>query len=141
VDSTKATMCSLRQKLQFLVLILYLVTFTVKTHAEICTQSVCEYKWKVRHARTMTYSKDGKTYNVALNGTKLQVVRNELYKNSQNGLFGQTVSPDDVITADGRPRNVIVINDQFPGPSIEVLEGAEVIFVTTSFTVIQNLAL
>ena len=32
----------------------------------------------------------------------------------------------DVITADGVKRNVIVINGQFPGPTLEVAEGSHV---------------
>ncbi len=32
----------------------------------------------------------------------------------------------DVLTADGVKRNVIIINGQFPGPSIEVAEGSQV---------------
>ena len=32
----------------------------------------------------------------------------------------------DVITADGVKRNVIVINGQFPGPTLEVAEGSQV---------------
>ena len=37
------------------------------------------------------------------------------------------VNPDDVITGDGYERKVITINGQFPGPAIEVTEGAKVI--------------
>ncbi|XP_035674595.1 laccase-2-like [Branchiostoma floridae] len=39
---------------------------------------------------------------------------------------GTRVSADDVITADGVQRNVILVNGQFPGPAIEVMEGAQV---------------
>uniref|UniRef100_A0A913YNU6 Plastocyanin-like domain-containing protein n=1 Tax=Exaiptasia diaphana TaxID=2652724 RepID=A0A913YNU6_EXADI len=41
---------------------------------------------------------------------------------------------DKVHTADGYNKTIITINDQFPGPTIEVLEGAEVVV-----TVINNL--
>jgi hypothetical protein len=99
---------------------------TTVARADICTQSVCEYTWIVRHARTMTYVRAGKTYNVALNGSRLEVVKNDYRRYSKKDIYGQAVSPDDVITADGRPRDVIVINDQFPGPTIEVLEESEV---------------
>ena len=40
--------------------------------------------------------------------------------------IGQPVDPDEIIMADGYQRNVIAINDQMPGPVIEVMEGAEV---------------
>ena len=43
-------------------------------------------------------------------------------------MIGSNVSADDVITLDGVPRNVIVVNGQFPGPAIEVMEGAQVTF-------------
>ena len=33
---------------------------------------------------------------------------------------------DDVITADGVTRSIITVNEQFPGPTLEVMEGAEV---------------
>ena len=36
------------------------------------------------------------------------------------------MNASDVITADGFSRNVIVINEQFPGPTIEVMEGVQV---------------
>ncbi|KAI8514095.1 hypothetical protein Bbelb_084190 [Branchiostoma belcheri] len=39
---------------------------------------------------------------------------------------GTRVSSDDVITADGVQRNVILVNGQFPGPAIEVMEGAQI---------------
>ena len=105
-----------------IVTLYWLASSGVRAH--ICTQSVCEYKWTVRHARSMTYTKDGQAFNVALNGTKLQIVKNSNKKTHK--LIGQFVDADDVITTDGRPRNIIVIDDQFPGPIIEVMEGAEV---------------
>ena len=55
---------------------------------------------------------------VYLNGTRLQVaIGSEI----------RELSPDDVIVADGFPnRAVILINGQFIGPTIEVMEGAQV---------------
>ena len=41
-------------------------------------------------------------------------------------MMGAPMDKDQVITADGHVRNVITINGQFPGPNIEVMEGAEV---------------
>ena len=38
-----------------------------------------------------------------------------------------TLTPDTVHTADGNgQRNVILVNGEFPGPTLEVMEGAEV---------------
>ena len=43
--------------------------------------------------------------------------------------IGRFVNASDVITADGFSRNVIVINEQFPGPTIDVMEGVQVYYV------------
>ena len=43
--------------------------------------------------------------------------------------IGRFVNASDVITADGFSRNVIVINEQFPGPTIEVMEGVQVYYI------------
>jgi len=75
----------------------------------------------------MTTKIDGKVFNVQLNGTRLQVVENSLRVVADySTIIGRTVNPDDVITTDGYSRDVIVINDQFPGPTIEVMEGVQV---------------
>ncbi|XP_066263245.1 uncharacterized protein [Branchiostoma lanceolatum] len=47
---------------------------------------------------------------------------------------GTIVPVEETITADGVLRNVILVNDQFPGPTLEVMEGAQVIV-----TVVNNL--
>ena len=59
----------------------------------------------------------GTLYNVTLRGRSLVAVA---------GSKSRVVSPDDVITVDGFQRFVITINGMFPGPTVEVLEGAEV---------------
>ena len=41
-------------------------------------------------------------------------------------LVGSLVDEDAVIWGDGRKRDMIAINGQFPGPTIEVMEGAKV---------------
>ena len=48
------------------------------------------------------------------------------HRKEQHPIIGQTVSMDDVITLDGYKRDVIVINDQMPGPVINVMEGVQV---------------
>ena len=74
----------------------------------------------------MTYFTRGYTYNVEMNGTRLQVAANSLRPAESTSLVGQEVPPDDVITLDGKSATIIVINDQFPGPTLEVMEGVEV---------------
>ncbi len=69
------------------------------------------------------------TYNVRLNGTRLQVHDNDCHFKEDYpnyDVIGSDVSPDDVITADVYGRNVITINGVFPGPNIEVMEGSQV---------------
>ena len=66
-------------------------------------------------------------FNVALNGTDLVVTENAFRRAIDHpGSIGRVVPPDRVITADGYVRDVIVINDQFPGPTLEVMEGSQV---------------
>jgi len=106
---------------------LFLFILMTSTAGEVCLGPVCEFQFVVRLAETMTTKIDGKVFNVQLNGTRLQVVENSLRRAADYpDIIGRTVNPDDVITADGYSRDVIVINDQFPGPTIEVMEGVQV---------------
>ena len=52
--------------------------------------------------------------------------------------IGRFVNASDVITADGFSRNVIVINEQFPGPTIEVMEGVQVYYVCMCFSAVLH---
>ncbi|CAH1271167.1 KLHL24 [Branchiostoma lanceolatum] len=45
---------------------------------------------------------------------------------------GTLVPMDEVITTDGVKRNVITVNGMFPGPTIEVVEGAQVVVTITN---------
>ncbi len=91
---------------------------------DICTSNICEYSFTIRHQETMVYRGQGKTVNVRLNGTDLLTTANQMRLNDVT--MGAKVNNSDVITADGFERLVITINGQFPGPTIEVLEGAQV---------------
>jgi len=106
---------------------LFLFILMTSTAGEVCRGPVCQFQFVVSRAQTMTTKIDGKVFNVQLNGTRLQVVENSLRRAvDYPGIIGRTVNPDDVITADGYSRDVIVINDQFPGPTIEVMKGVQV---------------
>jgi len=106
---------------------LFLFILMTSTAGEVCRGPVCEFRFVVSLAETMTTRIDGKVFNVQLNGTRLQVVENSLRRAvDYPDIIGRTVNPDDVITVDGYSRDVIVINDQFPGPTIEVMEGVQV---------------
>ena len=92
----------------------------------VCLTSVCKYNLDISRTRTMTYRAGRKVYNVGINGTRLEVEKTSYRHEGNNDMLGQTIHADDVITADGVRRSVITINGQFPGPTIEVTEGAEV---------------
>ena len=58
-------------------------------------------------------------------GSDLEVVENAFHREPDD-VIGRVVDADDVITADGFIRDIIVINGQFPGPTLEVGEGSQV---------------
>ena len=105
-----------------------LLCFDVAT-ARICTKSHCSFELVIRQRRSMTFTDDdGITFNVAFNDTagRLQVVENSFHKLVDRPIIGSFVDDDDVITTDGLTRNIYVVNEQFPGPTLEVVEGAKV---------------
>jgi hypothetical protein len=93
--------------------------------SELCEDIVCKYRFVIRHRRTMTFYQNDYTFPVISNGTRLTLTTNG-YIDKTDPRLGSTVNPDDVITADGVSRDVITINEQFPGPTIEVLRGSRV---------------
>ena len=87
-----------------------------EVEAAICSDAICKFELNVSFLRTMSYrDKDGGLNPVFLDGVNLQA-----------NVSGQvlTLSPNDVIIADGFERDVIVFNGQLPGPTIEVMEGS-----------------
>jgi len=108
-------------------LVVCLLIATSVASSEVCTDPVCEFEFIVRRTQTMTTTIDGQVFSVQLKETRLQVVKNSFRRVADYpDIIGRTVDPDDVITADGYPRDVIVVNDQFPGPTLEVTEGVQV---------------
>ena len=74
----------------------------------------------------MTYTaRNGNTYNVQWNSTegRFQIAENSFHKGYPVGEF---VNNEDVIHTDGHAKSIYVINGQFPGPTIEVMENAKV---------------
>ena len=108
------------------IILLFMLDFTRCSYKNICREARCEYFFSVRHARSMTYHTHGVTYNVMSNGTRLVIAENSLRPEGSTSKIGQEVPADDVITLDGVPATLITINNQFPGPTLEVMEGAEV---------------
>lgn len=89
-----------------------------QSEAAVCTNATCTYELVIKYAWTMQYTDNkGVVHDVTLNGTDLQYV---------DGSEIHTVSPNDVITADGYPRRLLTFNGQYPGPPIEVIEGSQV---------------
>ena len=115
----------------FFALCILTALYSQTLRCEICTESPCVYDFVVRTTMSMTYGTPDGLYNVKTNGQKLEIAENSFRRADDfpNNLYvGQEVNPYDVITLDGNPRTIIVINDQFPGPTIEVMEGTEVGF-------------
>ena len=74
----------------------------------------------------MTYSNGVQTYDVEMDGDRVRLLNNSWHLHGVDPLVGTYVNASDAITVDGHWRNVIVINGQFPGPDIEVMEGSKV---------------
>ena len=104
--------------------------------AEICTRDICEYDFVLRYSRPLVWhNKDDPYvggYDVVLNGTDLVIGPNPV-RLPNDPVLGTVVSPDDVITADGYQRNIITINGQFPGPTLEVMAGSQVSGITVCY--------
>ena len=119
-------------------LFLFYLLFYAGYHAcygEICEGPVCRYTLDIRRGQTMTIVDKTQsfiddivynTFNVRLNQTRLQIRDNLFRREINHEMIGRFVQPRDVITADGYERDIITVNDQFPGPNIEVMEGTQV---------------
>jgi hypothetical protein len=93
--------------------------------SELCEDTVCKYRFVIRLRRTMTFYQSDYTFPVVSNGSHLTLTTNG-YIDKTDPRLGSTVNLVDVITADGVSRDVITINERFPGPTIEVLRGSRV---------------
>ncbi|CAH1787077.1 unnamed protein product [Owenia fusiformis] len=104
--------------------------------SEICWSDVCEYEMVIQHQRTMVYtykSAEGHDSYVSNSVTlmsdgTLKLIPNGYYDNVED----LVVNASDVITADGITRNIITINSLFPGPTIEVGEGSQIVVRVTN---------
>ncbi|CAH1800522.1 unnamed protein product [Owenia fusiformis] len=109
-------------------IVLFFVSI-VQIRSEICMNETCEYHFVVRRSRTMMHTKRyasgwEDSNLVELKGRHLYMKPSQFHRDTNRNT---SVNPDDIITADGLSRNIIVVNDQFPGPPIEVTEGAQVV--------------
>jgi len=104
---------------------------------DICKEKVCEFTLTIREEMTMTRKyrqgkifETGETMVLKMEDDKLLQTRGywyqqPLYEKEQDVEI--TNVTDDVITADGVTRSIITVNEQFPGPTLEVMEGAEIV--------------
>ena len=117
--------------------LLNMAVLTTGSDTEICEKSKCSFNLVIQQRRSMTYTDpSGFTYNVDWNqeAQRLQIVANSFHQVVNEGvahpsnasLLGTFVDPEDVITLDGTRRNIYIINGQYPGPTLEFMEGAEV---------------
>ena len=72
----------------------------------------------------MVYRTDEKSFNVKMQNGKMTVVGNSYHIDDKE--IGGAVDPAEVITADGYERDILTINGGFPGPTLEVVKGAQV---------------
>ncbi len=101
-------------------------SFLHKTAAEICSGE-CEYHFDIRYARSMTYRIPGQAaYHVIQDAQGFRLLGNSWHVKPFDNLVDTYVNASDVLSVDGFSRNIIIINDQFPGPNIEVMEGTQV---------------
>ena len=106
---------------------LFLFILMTSTAGEVCRGPVCEFQLVVSAIQTMTTKFGNTTFSVGLNGTRLQTVDNLLRGEAEwPDYIGRLVYPEDTISVDGHSRDVIMVNNQFPGPTIEVMEGVQV---------------
>ena len=54
------------------------------------------------------------------------VLETQSQREEEHDIIGEVVPFDDVVTLDGYKRDVILINDHFPGPTISVIKGVQV---------------
>ena len=101
------------------------MTFVRCASQDICQKDICEFDFRVYKVQTMTYRTHNETLNVRDNEGSLEIKDNG-YWDERDDWIGQKVSSDDVITVDGFQRHVITVNGKFPGPTIEVMQGAQV---------------
>ncbi|XP_031570019.1 laccase-4-like [Actinia tenebrosa] len=109
--------------------------------AEVCTKQVCEYEFMVRETRSMMYRPDiDHAYLVKVHqdgALRLQETPDGFHRSVPN----ISVPLDKVHTVDGYNRTIITINDQFPGPTIEVMEGAEVVVTVVNELLKEGLSI
>ena len=92
-------------------------------------EKICEFKWHISKLETLVW------YNHSVSKGYPLIVRNntiQLRDECDNFHPIKDHQLKDVFTADGIHRYVYTINNQFPGPSIVVYEGQQVVVKVTN---------
>ena len=111
--------------------IAFLLTTAVHfSNADLCTEKICRYEFVIREGRSMTYpvkypSGWQDVYDVILNGSRLHLKPNDFHKTVPDISHQELL--EHATPLDGVARTLIMINDRFIGPTIEVMQGAQVV--------------
>ena len=117
-----------REMKEAILIVLFLLFCQVlcKTESQSCYTSICEFTLVITESSAMTFTTDdGETsYDVELDGSgTLKLTSNRFHYQVPN----VSLTPEMVHTVDGSSqRKIILVNGHFPGPTLEVVEGAEV---------------
>ncbi|XP_066917252.1 uncharacterized protein [Clytia hemisphaerica] len=100
------------------------------TNGELCEEKICRYEFMVREGRSMMYAVKYATgwqdvYDVVLNGSRLHLKSNDYHKTVPDVSHEELSQHSNPL--DGVPRTLIMINGRYKGPTIEVMEGAQVV--------------
>lgn len=106
--------------------VLLLAALTSEIRTELCLEKVCNYTLVIEQRSSHLFKDAEARYEVTLDGSAL-VIKPNLFRDKLVGRRVPEHKNRHVITLDGHQRDVIVINDHFPGPTMEVLEGSQVV--------------
>ena len=100
-----------------------LMMLVTVSSASPCAGPVCSYTFEITSKSSHLW--DG--FKVGLSGSDLVTVPNE-FRPDQPATPVDAGDMDGVVTLDGYERDVIHINGEFPGPTIDVMKGVQVLY-------------
>ena len=107
----------------------------------VCLENECQFELVLRHRFTMScMADDGKWYPIIATPRADTEIRfdilpttNEYYTDIDDLMAKNlTFDEENCIYGDGTRTSVVSINDQFPGPAIEIGQGAKVHITVTN---------
>ena len=91
-----------------------------------CWADICEFQMMLTLGHTLTRNTPGQPpEELELQAGGCVKVKDSPPLSPCLDIASNQVSSN-IVTADGRARNVLLVNGQFPGPTIEVMEGSTV---------------